>query len=255
MFKLVVRRESTIKLQLKLTKRIKTLAIRTRTLIFKSRAFCRSVFFSSFSKLSSSRKVGLSGFNVLAVPGVLSALFKGDARVRGGCAAWRDGSLSATYPKPTSDTCGCGAFSDEGSAKGEWPATGEMTVVSSAKRAVRGLFSDECDDEPEERRTIGAGCVCEWFDMLELLRSLPRRSAGSAGWWLRGLLCRLLSPNADIWICEALSGFDIGSQLASSRSFTQDSQRSAVDSVDLMDRLESRFLDMSFWICALCILR
>lgn len=83
MVKLVDRSERTMREQLKLTVRRRTFAARTLTLIFKSRLFSLAVFTSSFSNLTSSRNVGLNGFSVLAVPGVLRALFKGEAGVIG----------------------------------------------------------------------------------------------------------------------------------------------------------------------------
>lgn len=52
-----------------------------------------------------------------------------------------------------------------GSAKGDCPLSegpiGETTVVASAKRAVRGLFSEEPEDDPEELRATGAGAGVE----------------------------------------------------------------------------------------------
>lgn len=100
MVNVVARRESTIKLQPKLTKRRRNLTIRTRALTRKSFAFSFSVAFSCFSKIYSSRKVGLRGFNVLpGVPGVFNALFSGEAGVRKPPA-----SFGVTYSKPTSDT-------------------------------------------------------------------------------------------------------------------------------------------------------
>jgi hypothetical protein len=76
-----------IRLQLKLTPLRANFAILTLVLIARSLACSFSVTSSRFSRRSSSRQVGLSGVLVDMTPGDLSALFRGDAGVRG---IWTD---------------------------------------------------------------------------------------------------------------------------------------------------------------------
>lgn len=102
----------------------------------KSRSFSFSAFRSCFSSSNSSRNVGLSGFSVRAVPGDLRALFNGDFGVCGGRDAWLAGSLSATYPNPTSDTCGW-----RGSADGSWKGLFVFDVDILCVRLLEVLIS------------------------------------------------------------------------------------------------------------------
>ena len=106
MEKLVESIDKTMREQLKLTPRSANLAIRTRVLIFyerlmsatdgdnrhsvhrelltKSLACSFSVDSSRFSRISSSRNVGLRGLlNLAGVPGTLKALLRGDLGVIG----------------------------------------------------------------------------------------------------------------------------------------------------------------------------
>lgn len=164
-----------IRLQLKLTPRNANLAMRTRVLIFcwaesafivrifegfdstagraqwgvprsqhtRSLACSISVAFSLFSRISSSRKVGLRGLRMVAgVPGTLRALLSGDFGAAGMSPRAAAVFFSLIYPKPTSP--GAPRFSSSESPL----STGECTVVASAKRGVRGgLASDDVDDE------------------------------------------------------------------------------------------------------------
>ena len=84
--------ERMMRLQLKLTPRRANLAMRTRVLIFRSRFCSFSVLASRFSRISSSRKVGLSGFSLRrpGVPGTFMALLSGDRGVMG---TWTDSRL------------------------------------------------------------------------------------------------------------------------------------------------------------------
>lgn len=125
MEKVIESMERTIRLQLKFTPLSTNFAIRTLVLIFctivsylfplqlesrftRSFACSFSVISSCFSRICSSRNVGLSGLSIFrpGVPGTLMALFSGEAGVIG-ISTCCEGSFDEIYPKPTSEGCAC----------------------------------------------------------------------------------------------------------------------------------------------------